>query len=125
MIRSRTISIIVNRKTGDTFDAILNCPPKMMPDAKMTSDGWWSFSTPRGNARLKFNENKSLGILDHMFIDKESKWNVPMRIVSSGNESEVIITLIKPDELTDEQFNERMIEIEQVFRNMKKIIELY
>ena len=125
MIRSRTISILVNRKTGDTFDAILNSPPKMMPDAKMTSDGWWSFSTPRGNAKLKFNENKSLGILDHMFIDKESKWNVPMRIVSSGNESEVIITLIKPDELTDEQFNERMIEIEQVFGNMKKIIELY
>ncbi|MBP0133694.1 MAG: hypothetical protein ITD40_01850 [Nitrosarchaeum sp.] len=125
MIRSRTISILVNRKTGDTFDAILNCTPKMMPDAKMTSDGWWSFSTPRGNAKLKFNENKSLGILDHMFIDKESKWDVPMRIVSSNDESEVIITLIKPDELTDEQFNERMIEIEQVFRNMKKIIELY
>ncbi len=125
MIRSRTISILVNLKTGDTFDAILNCTPKMMPDAKMTSDGWWSFSTPRGNAKLKFNENKSLGILDHLLIDKESKWDVPMRIVSSGDESEVIITLIKPDELTNEQFNERMIEIEQVFRNMKKIIELY
>ncbi len=125
MIRSRTISILVNRKTGDTFDAILNSPPKMMPDAKMTSDGWWSFSTPRGNAKLKFNENKSLGILDHMFIDKDSKWDVPMRIISNGDESEVIITLIKPDELTDDQFNERMIEIEQVFKNMKKIIELY
>lgn len=125
MIRSRTISILVNRKTGDTFDAILNSPQKIMSDAKMTSDGWWSFSTPRGNAKLKFNENKSLGILDHMFIDKESKWDVPMRIVSRGDESEVIITLIKPDELTDEQFNERMIEIEQVFGNMKKIIELY
>jgi hypothetical protein len=74
---------------------------------------------------LKFNENKSLGILDHMFIDNESKWDIPMRIVSSGDESEVIITLVKPDELTDEQFNERMIEIEQVFGNMKKIIELY
>ena len=124
MTRSRTISILVNRKIGDTFDAILNCPSKMMPDAKMTSDGWWSFSTARGNARLKFKENKSLGILDHMFIDQESKWDVPMRIIPSGDESEVIITLVKPDELTDEQFNERMIEIEHVFQNMKKIIEL-
>lgn len=124
MNRSRTISILVNKKTGDTFDAILNCPPKLMSDAKLTSDGWWLFSTPRGNARLKFNENKSLGILDHMFIDNESNWNVPMRIISNGNMSEVIITLIKPPELTDEQFNDRMIEIEQVFLNMKKIIEL-
>lgn len=124
MTRSRTISILVNKKTGDTFDAILACPPKMMPDAKMTSDGWWLFSTPRGRAKLKFKEDKSLGILDHMFIDEDSKWNVPMRIISRGNESEVIITLIKPNELTDEQFNERMYEIEQVFVNMKKIIEL-
>ncbi|MGI0055918.1 MAG: hypothetical protein ACREAK_00935 [Nitrosarchaeum sp.] len=124
MTRSRTISILVNRKIGDTFDAILNCPPKMMPDAKLAPDGWWSFSTKRGNARLKFKENKSLGILDHMFIDQESKWDVPMRIISSGDESEVIITLTKPDNLTDEQFNERMIEIEQVFLNMKKIIEI-
>ena len=124
MTRSRTISILVNKKIGDTFDAILNCPPKMMSDAKMSSDGWWSFSTPRGNARLKFNENKSLGILNHIFIDQESKWNIPMRVVSSGDESEVIITLIKPNELTDEQFNERMFEIEQVFLNLKKIIEL-
>lgn len=124
MIRSRTISIMVNRKTGDTFDAILNCPSKMMPDAKLAPDGWWSFSTTRGNAKLKFKENKSLGILDHMFIDQDSKWTVPMRVVSNGSKSEVIITLIKPDELTDEQFNERMIEIEQVFTNLKRIIEI-
>jgi hypothetical protein len=124
MVRSRTISIPVNRKTGDTFDAVLNCPPKMMPDAIMTLDGWWSFSTPSGNAKLKFKENKSYGILDHMFIDQESKWDVPMRVISNGDESEIIITLIKPDELTDEQFNERMFEIDRVFVNMKKIIEL-
>lgn len=123
-MRSRTISIMVNKKTGDTFDAILNSPSKLMPDAKMTSDGWWSFSTNRGNAKLKFQENKSLGILDHMFIDQDSKWTVPMRVVSNGNESEVIITLIKPEEITDEQFNERMTEIEHTFTNLKKIIEL-
>jgi len=123
MTRSRTLSILVNKKIGDTFDAILESPPKIMPDAKLTTGGWWMFSTPRGSAKLKFNENKALGILDHMFIDEESKWNVPMRIIPSGDESEVIITLIKPDEITDEQFNQRMVEIERVFESMKKIIE--
>ncbi len=124
MIRSRTISISVKRKTGDTFDAILGCPKKMMPDAKMGCDGWWSFSTPRGNAKLKFQENKSLGILDHVFIDTEAAWNNSMRVISSGEESEIIITLTKPSEITDEQFNERMLEMEQVLGNMKTIIEL-
>ena len=124
MARSRTLTIPVNKKTGDAFDAILGSPAKMMPDAKMSSDGWWSFSTPRGNARLKFKENRSLGILDHVFVDQDSQWNVPMRIISSGEESEIVITLIKPDELTDEQFDSRMVEIEQVFDNMKRIIEM-
>lgn len=123
MARSRTLTFTVKRKTGDVFDAILNSPPKMMPDATKSNDGWWSFTTSRGNAKLKFNENKPLGILDHLYIDEESKWNVPMRVISSGNESEIVITLIKPEEITDEQFNERMTEIGQVFQNLKELIE--
>jgi len=124
MVRSRTISISVKRKTGDTFDAILGCPKKMMSDAKIGGDGWWSFSTPRGNAKLKFQEDKSLGILDHVFIDSEAAWNNSMRVIPRGAESEIIITLTKPHELSDEQFNERMLEMEQALGNMKKIIEL-
>ena len=123
MTRSRTISITVNKKTGDAFDAILQVPPKMMPDAKMNDDGWWSFTGPHGKSRLKFNENKSLGILDHEYIDEESTWNVPMRVISSGDYSEVVITLNKPDELTDDQFDKRMSEIEEMVVSMKNIIE--
>ena len=123
MARSRTITISVSRKTGDVFDAILNSPPKMMPDAKQNDDGSWSFSTQRGNATLKFMENKTYGILDHLYMDDESSWEVPMRVVSNGDESEVIITLVKPDVLTDEQFDERMKELGILFENLKKIIE--
>jgi len=121
--RSRTISIIVNKKTGDVFDAILQVPPKMIPDAKMNNDGWWSFSSLHGKARLKFNENKPLGILDHQYIDEESSWNVPMRVVASGNFSEVVITLNKPNELSDDQFDQRVSEIGEMIVTMKNIIE--
>ena len=123
MTRSKTISITVKKKTGDAFDAILQIPPKMMPDAKLHDDGWWSFTGPHGSSKLKFNENKSFGILDHKYIDEESTWDVPMRVVSSGDYSEVIITLNKPNELSDEQFDQRMEEIGQMINNMKNIIE--
>lgn len=123
MTRSRTLSFTVKRKTGETFDAILNAPSKMMPDATKSTDGWWSFTTPRGEAKLKFNENKPLGILDYQYVDAESKWNVPMRVVSSGAESEIIITLVKPDQISDDVFNERMKEIGQAFESLKEIIE--
>ncbi len=64
-----------------------------------------------------------MGILDHLYVDDETSWEVPMRVVSSGQESEVIITLVKPDILTNEQFDERMKEIEILFGNLKEIIE--
>ena len=123
MPRSRTLSIMVKKKTGDAFDAILQVPPKMMPDAEINGDGWWSFTGPHGKSKLKFNENKSLGILDHQYIDEESNWDVPMRIISNGDFSEVVITLNKPDELTDEQFDQRISEIGEMVVSMKNIIE--
>lgn len=123
MGRSRTISIAVEKKTGDAFDAILSIPPKMMPDAIMDDSGWWSFTGPYGKSMLKFNEDKSLGILDHQYVDEESKWDVPMRVVSNGDVSEVVITLNKPDEITDEQFDQRMQELGEMFNSMKNIIE--
>jgi hypothetical protein len=121
--RSRTISITVKKKIGDAFDAILQIPPKLMSDAKMNDDGWWFFTGPHGKSRLKFNGNKSLGILDHQYIDEESSWNVPMRVIPSGDFSEVVITLNKPDELTDDQFNQRIFEIGEMVVTMKNIIE--
>lgn len=123
MGRSRTITMTVKKKTGDAFDAILNIPSQMMPDAKINDSGWWSFTGPHGKSKLKFNENKSLGILDHKFIDEESSWDVPMRVVSNGDFSEVIITLNKPDEITDEQFDQRMDELNEMFDSMKNILE--
>jgi len=123
MTRSRTITITVKKKTGDAFDAILQVPPKMMPDAKITEDGWWSFTGPHGKSKLKFNENKSLGILDHQYVDEESRWDVPMRVVSSGDYSEVIITLVKPEQLSDQSFDERVIEVEKIMESMKQLIE--
>ena len=72
---------------------------------------------------LKFNENKPLGILDHQYVDEESEWDVPMRVVSNGDVSEVVITLNKPDEITDNQFDQRMQELGELFTSMKNIIE--
>ena len=113
----------VSRKTGDVFDVILNSPSQMIPNAKKNADGSWSFSTPRGNANLIFKQNKAFGILDHMYVDGEATWKVPMRVVPSGDESEVIVTIVKPDSFTDTQFDERMAEIEVLFSNLKKLIE--
>ena len=123
MEKSRTLTFTVDRKTGEVFDAILNLPRKMFPDAIKHDDGSWMFKGPFGDAKIKFREDEKLGILDHVYEDSSAKWNVPMRVVSNGDFSEVIITLFKPDHFTDELFDERMKEMEKIVEQMKQAIE--
>ena len=113
----------VNKRIGETFDSIIELFPKLIPDAKINSDGWWYFIGPYGKSKVKFNQNKSLGILDHEYVDEESSWNIPMRIIPNGDFSEVIIILKKPEQLTDFQFDQRVEKISKLATSMKKILE--
>jgi len=121
--RSKTITISVSKKTADVFEAILISPMKIMQDAKKNENGWWSFNTLRGPAKMKFKENKQFGILDHLFVDDEAKWEVPMRVIPNGENSIIIITLFKPEKFSDQLFDERMKEMEKIMQTMKEIIE--
>ena len=123
MIRTRIISVGVNKMVGDTFDSIVELFPKLLPDAKINSDGWWSFVGPYGKSKVKFNQNKSLGMLDHVYVDEESSWNNSIRIIPNGNFSEVKIILKKPEQLTDFQFDQRVEKISELITSMKTILE--
>ena len=123
MTRTRTISLNVNKIAGDAFDAIVELFPKLLPDAIINSDGWWSFVGPYGKSKVKFNQNKSLGMLDHVYVDEESSWNNSIRIIPNGNFSEVKIILKKPEQLTDFQFDQRVEKISELITSMKTILE--
>ena len=113
----------VNKITSDAFDSIVNLFPKIIPDAQLNSDGWWSFIGPYGKSKVKFNPNKFLGILDHQYVDEKSSWNISMRIIPNGNFSEVKIILKKPEQLSDFQFDQRVEKISKLAISMKQIIE--
>ena len=123
MTRTRTISLNVNKIAGDAFDAIVELFPRIMPDTQLNSEGWWSFIGPYGKSKIKFNQNKSLGILDHDYVDEVSSWHTSMRIIPNGNFSEVKIILKKPEQLTDFQFNQRVKKISKLATSMKHILE--
>ena len=46
-----------------------------------------------------------------------------MRIIPNGDFSEVVITLKKPEQLSDFQFNQRVSKINKIILSMKKILE--
>jgi len=64
-----------------------------------------------------------LGILDHQYVDEESSWNIPMRIIPNGDFSEIIIVLTKPEQLTNFQFDERVEKINKIAISMKTMLE--
>jgi len=123
VIHSRIITVSVKRNTGDVFDAILQIPPKMLPEAKSTSDGIWEFQGENGPSTLKFNENRELGILDPTYSDSKSKWDIPMRVVENGDLSEISITLNKPEDVKMDEFEEQVKIVEQRMNELKQILE--
>lgn len=123
MTRSRTITIPIKRKTADVFDAVLDSPKKILSYAQKSDDGWWSFLNHRGNTKPRFNSNKELGELNPQIIEKSVCCNVPIKIISSGTYSEIIVTLFKPEQITEQEFVNRVREAEMYIHNMKQIIE--
>ena len=113
----------VDKIAGDTFDAIVELFPKIIPDTKINSSGRWLFIGPYGKSKVKFNSNRSLGILDHQYVDEESTWNIPMRIIHNGDFSELVIILTKPPQLADFQFDDRVEKINELVYSMKILLE--
>ena len=71
-------------------------------------DGWWLFETPSGKAKIKTRPFKELGILDHTFIAGDLEWNVFVRIIPNEKGSTTTWTFIRPDNLSDEQFEQQL-----------------
>ena len=123
MQKSHTISIFIDRKPDQVFDLLLDWPSRISENAKKQDDGWWSFETTRGPAKLRFKENKEFGILDHQFVDEEATWDVPMRVVPNDQGSELMITLFQSPSFSDELFSQRMDEMQQVMEAIKATME--
>ncbi|MDF0682399.1 MAG: hypothetical protein P0116_15690 [Candidatus Nitrosocosmicus sp.] len=69
-------------------------------------DDWHTFNhIVAGSARLKIVANdRELGILDHLFEGGGLSWTVYVRIINNGYGSTTTWTFLKPDGLTDSQF---------------------
>ncbi|HYF99372.1 MAG TPA: hypothetical protein VD815_04715 [Candidatus Saccharimonadales bacterium] len=73
-------------------------------------DEWYSFNhIVAGNARLKIiNKNRELGIVDHLFEGGGLSWTVYVRIINNGYGSTTTWTFLKPDGLSDSQFEDQL-----------------
>jgi hypothetical protein len=73
-------------------------------------DDWYTFNhIVAGKARIKIvAKDTELGILDHLFEGGGLSWTVYVRIINNGYGSTTTWTFLKPDGLTDAQFEEQL-----------------
>ena len=118
------VKIMVSHKSKDAvFDFFEDVKNLELGDAisnivKDTND-WYTFNhIVAGSARLKIAANdRQLGILDHLFEGGGLSWIVYVRIIDNGYGSTTTWTFLRPDGLTDAQFEKQLkgfdVEIEK------------
>jgi hypothetical protein len=110
----------VNRRVDHVFDFFNN--PKNMElggalkfidiihDDKDNNIEWWIFDhSIAGRSKIKHIAVREYGILDHVFIGGGLTWDVFVRVIpNNDNGSTITWTFIKPDNITDTQFEEQL-----------------
>lgn len=87
-------------------------------------DGWWTFEhTVTGKSKLKQRSIHEFGILDHHFIGGGLEWDVHTRIIPNHKGSTTIWAFVRPDGLTEEQFEEQLKGFDMEIDNWIKALE--
>ena len=87
-------------------------------------NGWWQFNhTVAGHGKMKITPVSDFGILDHEFVGAGLEWKVYVRVVPNEEGSTTSWTFMRPDGLTDEQFQEQLKGFDEEVNNWKKYLE--
>jgi carbon monoxide dehydrogenase subunit G len=110
LFESRQISVQIEKPLEEVYQFLskpLNFTKWASGLAKgLTKSGdEWIAETPEGPMRVKFSPKNSFGILDHsVFPRPDFEVHIPMRAIANGSGTEVIFTLFRLPEMSDEKF---------------------
>jgi len=77
-----------------------------------------------GPIKIKFVPPNDFGILDHeVMLESGRKFYNPMRVITNGNGSEVVFTLIRQPDMTVDQYNQDAAWVEKDLGILKDLLE--
>jgi hypothetical protein len=89
---------------------------------KLNAD--WIVDTPQGPMKVRFIEKNNFGVLDHYVNPAPGvEVYVPMRVFANGSGSEVIFTLFRLPDMSDEKYAEDVGCVERDLTTLKTILE--
>lgn len=126
---SRTLSVSIGHPPGDVY-AFASDPENLPKWAKglgqsvRKQGSGWIVETPQGPMKFRFAERNPFGVLDHYVTTPSGvEVYVPMRVVSNGDGSEVLLTLFRLPGMSDERYAEDQRLVERDLRILKELLE--
>jgi len=107
---TRKLSVWINRPVAEAYE-FLSVPenfPKWasgLGKSLRRAGEDWIVETPEGPATVRFSERNSYGVLDHSVkLPRGGSVYVPLRVVAQGEGCELVVTLFRQPEMSDEKF---------------------
>lgn len=128
MLPSRTISISINRGWRDVYEAFWR-PLDFAKWASGLVEGQlaqrgdvWTARGPEGPIVIRFSPRNDFGVMDHVVeVAPGSEVHVPLRIIANGDGAEVLLTLFRQPDMSDERF---AADAALVLRDLQKLKRL-
>ena len=126
---AKQISVSIDRPPADIYAFVIN--PENLPKwasglsgsiKKVGAD--WIAESPMGPVKVAFVEKNGFGVLDHL-VTLPSNVAVlnPMRVMPNGEGSEVVFTLYRRPDMSDEEFARDEKWVEKDLRTLKGLME--
>ncbi len=121
---SKHISIVINRIPSEVYE--FASQPENMPkwaaglsgSIKKDGDHWVSIS-PMGKVKVKFAEKNNFGVIDHdVTLESGKMFHNPLRVIRNNKGSEVVFTLFRQPEMTEQDFNR---DAQMVMKDLEKL----
>ena len=129
MKTARHIAVSIDRPASEVY-AFASLPENIpawagsfVKSVRQKGDDWF-LETDEGSLGIRFAATNDFGVLDHMVtLPNGDEVYVPMRVVPNGSGSEVVFTLLRTPDMTDERFERDARMVEADLRSLKEVLE--
>lgn len=132
VLQTRHLSVTIGRSLEDVVD-FLSKPENLAHWAQglgeefiATGDGGWQISLDGQTMTLRFAPSNDFGVFDHTLTTNDGKTFMnPMRAFANGDGTEVVFTLFRRPEMTDEDYARDAEWIIRDLARLKRYLETY
>ena len=131
MMESRTLTVSIDRDWRKAYEEIWRpqdfskwASGLSQSDLEKDGDRWWKTSGPEGPIRIQFSDHNAFGVMDHhVDLGDGRTVYVPMRVVANVDGAEVLFTLFREKDVSDERFAADVAWVERDLMSLKALAE--